>query len=649
MFTENKLFLSKHRTGVYLFLLLLITFLVFIPSLHFDFIQWDDPGHLLQNKNTESLSFSNIKSIFQSTVEKVYIPLTIFSFALERHFFDLNPFIYHFNNLLLHLTVTGLIFWLGLRLGLSSLASFLAALLFGIHPMHLESVVWVTERKDVLYGTFYLLAMHQWLSFLKGRRKVNYVLSLVFGLCSLLSKPMAVSLPLILLLLDWFEKRTDTKQCLIEKLPFFIYTIPIAGITHHLNHDVVTFHSNFMTAVVMSLWTFSYYILNFIVPINLKPIYWAIEITPFLYFLGISSFFVIFWLVFKKKEDRWFTFSFMLYAAMIFMLIRFNNLDETDIVADRFMYLPSLGLCFLWGLWCDNLIHRLPTGMTFKKNFILTCLCLIYLCLFISSPKYSLAWENNKMFWKYNVNVCPKVWKTHYNLAQAYLSENNSEYTLKYLNSGLALKQNVSCMHVNRGVEYMKLRKYALAFQDFDQAIEYDPKFVLAYFNRGFLNSKLGKDDLAIADYFKIIDIQPDFYMAYEQIALIYVKNGKPDAALKLYDEAVQKNPNSYKVYFSRGIFYLKNEQYSSAIDDFSRAIQLAPDYKEAYLNRGGTYGIEKKFDLALNDFNKVISLDPNLPDAYQNRSLVYELTGKPMLSKKDYLKYLKLSKQPPQ
>ena len=139
-----------------LFIILILTITCYWQALFFDFLNWDDPAHFLDNPHIFSLNPGNIQKIFQATVNEIYIPLSVLSHALEYHFYAFNPMISHFHNILLHLGVTILIFFFSCQCGLTRNASLIAALIFGTHPMHVESVAWITERKDVLYAFFYM-------------------------------------------------------------------------------------------------------------------------------------------------------------------------------------------------------------------------------------------------------------------------------------------------------------------------------------------------------------------------------------------------------------------------------------------------------------------------------------------------------------
>jgi len=252
--------MHKLTTSSYLIALLLITFAVFTPVLDNELVNWDDQYHLLNNPTVISLAPGNIARIFKSIVITAYHPIPILTYALEYHFFQFNPFIYHLNNLLLHLGIVALIFLLAGRLGLSKEASFLAALIFAIHPMHVETVAWVTERKGLLYSLFYVMSLFFYAGYIQKGKKQNYFLSLLCGLLSILSKPIACSLPLILFLLDWFFKRRVNKKLLIEKIPYFLYVIPITFITYHMHARIPgrSVGEGFLTFT----WSLTFYIIS---------------------------------------------------------------------------------------------------------------------------------------------------------------------------------------------------------------------------------------------------------------------------------------------------------------------------------------------------------------------------------------------------
>src|SRR5678815_279196 len=212
---------------------LVLTTIAFIPTFSNDFVNWDDDFNLANNINTALLNWDNVVNIFSQNVIGNYNPLPILTFAIERKFFGLNPTVYHVNNLLLHLFCVFMVYRIFRSLNLTALASGFGALLFGIHPMRVESVAWVTERKDVLFGAFFLAALWYYIQYVRTDFKKKYFYyALGLFIVSLFAKIQAVSLPLAMLVVDYLFKRPLTFSLVLEKWMFFLsaFIIGVVGI-----------------------------------------------------------------------------------------------------------------------------------------------------------------------------------------------------------------------------------------------------------------------------------------------------------------------------------------------------------------------------------------------------------------------------------
>ena len=209
--------------------ILIATAIAYYPCLKNGFV-WDDEGYILKNYYIKNMSVDNLKTIMTTPIMGNYHPLVIISYAWEYFFFKLNPAPYHIVNMIIHLLNCVLVFYFIMRLSNSIPVAFITGLLFGIHPLHVESVAWISERKDVLYAFFYVISLICYLSYLEKRPDYKYYFfALFFFLLSILSKPMAVTLPLVLFLMDYFRDRKIDYRAIIEKIPFFVLSI-LSGI-----------------------------------------------------------------------------------------------------------------------------------------------------------------------------------------------------------------------------------------------------------------------------------------------------------------------------------------------------------------------------------------------------------------------------------
>ncbi len=586
----NVKFLENKKPFV-LFIILSLTLAAFSSTLCNQFTGLDDPNHLLQNPHVAALNKENIVGMFTTTINKTYIPLTTLSFAIEHHFFKFAPFVYHLDNLLLHLAVTGLVFYFGCQLGLSVLASGLGALLFGVHPMRVESVAWITERKDVLYAFFYILSLIQYWKYLISKKYVSFSYSVIFGILSVLAKPMALSLPLVFCVLDWFHKRKPSRAMVVDKLIHFAYIVPIIYITASLHHRPPS--SNLREALLTAVWSLMFYIQKFIYPFDLSPIYElprpiTLMNSEFAFALGLFIMYLICAVYYRAY--RWFTFANLFFIVSIFFLVRFNPNKDVHIVGDRFMYLPSVGFCFLFGIFIENLIFLITEIKLKLLSRLIIFLGILFTVLAIKTYKQSQVWYDDTSLWK---DTLTKTWHNPF-------------------------------PYFGRGKMYHEKGAFQKAIADYTTTIELGPKWVRAYNNRGVLFYKLGAVDLAIKDYTKVIELTPDFAKAYNNRGTVYYELKKDDLALADFNKAIELDPEFAMTYANRGLLYFAMFKDDLALADFNKAIELDPTAVRSYMGRADLFSHTHRYQLAIKDLSKVIELDVLNKKAYLARSQSY-------------------------
>ena len=490
---------DKAKSIILYFFTAFIVFLVFSPCLHAGFINFDDPLHVLVNPAViKLLSISTIKAIFIQTVNGLYIPLTTLSFVLEHYFFGFNAFVFHLDNLLLHVAVVLVVLSLGRRMGLSAKASFLAALIFGINPMKVESVAWVTERKDVLYSLFYILAIHRYWSYLKTKTAGHYLRTLLFGFLSMLTKPMALSLPLVLFLLDWFTRRRWDKNVFIEKVPFFLYTAELGSLSYlfHMRNPI----TDMPQAALIWLWSLSFYFLKFLWPFHVSFVYilpHPITLTNWSYLASVGIFILIVWALIRWRHNRFFVFAFGFYFLCIFFLLRFDDKVDFTVVSDRFMYLPCLGLCIGLAAGLEKWLR--------SKNIIIIFL-IFSAILGVRSFQQCKIWQDSLSFWNVVVREHPTAPSSYY----------------------------------YRGMAYIDLKKYDLALTDFSKAIDLNPGMSEVRFDRAVLEVRNKDYSTAMADLSRVIDLNPDMLNA--RIARAALEERNKDFFMATKDYLVAQN-----------------------------------------------------------------------------------------------------------
>jgi len=567
-----------------LFFLLAATFLSLSPSLWGEFTNWDDQLHVLENPSVLLLNPKAILAIFQSAVNEIYIPLTTLSFAVEHHFFGFNPFVYHLDNLLLHLAVTALIFLLGLRMGLKERGAAAAALLFGIHPMHVESVAWITERKDVLYSFFYMLALCGYWRYLETNSRSAYSLSLLSGLLSILAKPMALSLPLILCLLDRFHGRKLNQKFILDKIPFLVYIIPIAWITYSLHTRIPG--ENVYQAILMWIWSFSFYLRMFFFPIDPSPLYpppLPVSLTNPTHMMSAAIFLFTGICLWLWRKNKWFTFAVGYYVLSIFFLLRFD-VDDGHIVADRFMYLPSVGFCLLFGFLIQQGFIRLEKRRL-KKYIAIACMAILFLGLSVQTFSQCKIWNNSVTVWSEMLKDIPGNWFALYGRAKAYELEKQYDLALADYAHALLDKPDLIWVYENRGTMLYHLGREDEALKDFDKAAILDPRSAEVFNNRSLIYSNRKNYQAALTDLDKAIELKPDYLTAYRNRGLVYAAVKEYERALEDFDRGLVLDPSNAELYYCRSLAYVTTNRLDAAIENAVKARDFGYPGMDGYID----------------------------------------------------------------
>ena len=568
------------RTSLFILLLLVLTLLPLWMSLKAPFVYWDDPYYLLENLTVRDLSLSGINRIFTGTVSDTYIPLSILSYAVEYHFFGLDPFIYHLNNLLFHLAIVMLIFFFGRRLGFSEGAAFLAALIFGIHPMHVEAVAWVTSRKDLLYTFFFLIALMAYIRYIDGRLWRCYFLSLVAGFLSMLAKPMALSLPLVLILIDWFRGRRFSGRFLWDKLPFFLIVIPIGWLTYRLHARVPG--TDLGSSLLTWVWCLAFYLKKFLWPYPCLAVY---DIPDNLshpsYDLAVFIFLIAIGLLVYFRKNRVCIFAFGFFLLNIFYLLRFDTGTDLQVVSDRYMYLPSLGFCLLAGhLFRQGLDKLREKKPRFERPFTLAG-CLLLIVLGFLSFRQCRLWTDEVALWRHTIRYNPES-ITYQKLGETYFMQGQNEQAQPYFEAALRLDPDNYEVMTNLAVLLAEKEQLVESLRYLNRVTETAADYPSAYVNRAVVFGKMGRLDKALEDLSTALELDPMRFMAYVNRGDIYMQLDWLPQAVEEYNQAIRLNPFAAQVFFKRGQVYERMGNWEAAVRDFRETLRLDPLHMRA-------------------------------------------------------------------
>lgn len=593
---------KKYLNILFISLVLILTTIIYYKSLHFEFINWDDDRQVYENQDIRTLTFDGIHKIFSTVYLKMYQPLTTLSFAVEYKFNQANPHIYHLHNLVLHLLNGLLVFIFVFLLIRNSLVSALVAFLFALHPMHVESVAWITERKDVLYSFFYLLSLITYILYLRKNRNIYWLSgSIIFFICSLLSKSAAITLPLILFLIDYKERRSFKLNIIPDKIPYLILSIlfVIISIVSQKVFDPTIEMSrqfHFYERFLLGAYAFFFYILKLIIPTSLTAIHpFPIKtsiLLPLPYFIALLCFIFFYvyliWLLIKKKftDENSVTILFgIIFFCLTISLVIFVPVGSA-FAAERYTYIPYIGLFISLAYFIAG--RPLPDHELKIRNFIIYPLFGLWLIFLSVTTFYRLdVWKNSMSFWNDAIKKNPT------NVPIAYNNRGVTKYHLHDYSG--AIPDFTKAIHLHplfkdayqyRALSRFFINDFTNAIRDFDTAIMIDPANADAFINRGQAKANFSDFNGAINDFSKAASINPNDYLPYYNRGILLSLNGKKAEAYNDFSTAIRLDPSFAAAYYARGMIALDLENKQQACSDFNQAAQLGnKDGKTELLN----------------------------------------------------------------
>lgn len=558
----------------------------FSPALKAGFTNWDDDQLVVYNPVIRGFTGYNLKAIFGYAYCGTYIPLTLLSFAVDYKLYGSKPAGYHFTNILFHVLSALLAFGLFFMLTRNPAVAFIVGILFAVHPLRVESVAWVTERKDVLFVFFYLLTLISYVRYIRKPSRVFYGLSLFVFLLSGLAKGAALSLPLVLFLIDWLKNRSQTWPRILEKLPFicaaFVFGLLAVLAQRTLQSASVPFVQRFFTAN----WVAVFYLTKTLFPFHLSALYpypaGYPQTLPIAFLLApipvaALAFFSGYSIPFTKK----FVFGLLFFLITLLPVGQLVTVAGPEIAANRYTYLPLIGIFYLAGVGGVWLWRKIRSATAFR--FILAGAgCVLILGLIW------LTWGRTRT-WRDSITLWTDVLMKNPRIPEAYN---------------------------NRGAVYAVLRQYDRALADYDHALAVSPNFSRALNNRGTLYQRMGYFIKARADFDRAVDLDPANADLRYNRGNLYMAMENYDLAIRDYTAAATLQPKNLEAWNNRGNAYCRAGEYDLGLADYDRVITADPEYLEAYHNRAVAYFLKKDFDRAWQDVNKLRALGyPVKPD----------------------------------
>ena len=569
----------------------LITLIIYIPAFQLGWTNWDDPRYILENEAILQMDWGSL--ITQSFVGN-YHPLTMLSLGLDHLLFGTSASGYHLVNVLLHTLSTVLVYFLFAKMSRNGWVGFFTALLFGIHPMHVESVAWIAERKDVLYGLFFIAGLLAYLRFQKDRNRVYYAATLLFFLLAVLSKAMAIVFPVAMLLMDYWKNGRFKQEARnwIDKLPFFVVAIGMgilaivvqqqAGAVSKL--EVLTWYNR----ITVGFYGLAMYPIKLLFPFHLSNVYPYPRLTssglfPFSYYLialAGAAFLILIYIQWRRKKMLMF-WSFSFYALLVVMVLQWISIGSA-VMADRYTYLSSLGIFFLVTAGTSIHLGRFNKGLLWLG--FLAVLTVVY-----GSVTWTRipVWSSSETLWRDMIHKYPNRYATGYKNLGNYLAQSGkTEEAHRMLNTGAGLDPFDAEIQESLGNVNSMEGKVDVAIRNYDEALKLDPNLISVYQNRGIAYSLRKDYKLAINDFDKVLEMGSSERDVLPNRSFALLSMGRLQEAIDGFTRCIELNPNegSFDYFISQAYFNSGNLTNARAFLNSAKQkgyVSISPDYED--------------------------------------------------------------------
>ena len=647
---------SLSKTWVNILLIILLSVIVFSNMFRNQFVGDD---HNLVVENDFIRDWSNLPKIFTSdyfALSKIgpyYRPVTTLTFFIDYSLWDLNVFGYHFTNLLFHI-VNAILIYLILSLVLKNrITALVASLLFALHPVQTEAVNGISFRVDLHAFSFFLLAIFLYIkhSSQKGpKRKFYYAGSIISFIFALFSKEMAITLPFILVLYDYCfgsrEKGTEIinrssrlqsafgKSLKRSHIAFFLVSASYMLGRFYLFYDPSrlpeypggSFHLAML--ITMSRVVVNYIRLLFL-PVNLCADYIFPISTSILepsVVISITVLVVILITVIKvnkhSKEISFPIFYFFVTLLPVSGIIPFGN-----IMAERYLYFPSLGFCILLAMIITKVINS--SRLRYIRKFVVLFLIFILFAYSIRTMDRNRDWKDDLTLWSRTVEgpfISPRAFN---NLGNAYLKKGLYDEAISQFEKAVQMDPTFEIGYYNLGVAYTTKDQYEEALANYQKVLQIDPGHAQTHFMVGSIYQRGRHYDLAIEEYEKAIENNLDYVEAHFNLGLLYGKKGMFIQAAESFNHAIRTKPSYIEPYIYLGLMHKAVKRYDTAIEIFKKALQISPKHSGLHNNLGLVYLEKKMYREAAQEFKRLMAIEPNFPGARRNYELALQAMKK--------------------
>jgi tetratricopeptide (TPR) repeat protein len=651
-----------------------VTVLAYLPALRCGYI-WDDDIYVTQNHALQTVDGLGRIWIKPGTTPQYY-PLVFTTFWAEYHLWRLQPLGYHLDNILLHAANALLLWWLLRRLQCPG--AWWAAAIFAVHPVHVESVAWITERKNVLSGFFYFLAVLAYLRFrpLTGGEAARprdwrvYPLVLALFVCALLSKTVTCSLPAALILLIWWKTGRVGTRDVLELAPLFALGAASGFMTAWMEqHTVGATGANWALSSVQrclvagrALW---FYAAKLLWPLHLTFNYprWELDATAawqFAFPLAALGVLLALWSL-RSRIGKGPLVAVLFFAGTLLPALGFFNVFpfRYSYVADHFQYLASVGLIALAVAACVRLREHtnkfgrpagpIATGiliwlgtLTWHQQRAYTDPETLWRDTLAKNPQSWLAHNNLGLalseqgqtdeavaHYQQALRIAPEYPETRVNLGNVFFRDGNIPAAIAQFEQALATSPDYAQAHNNLGSALFQMGHLPEAIAHYQQALQINPNFAQAHNALGLALFQLGEEPEAVEHFTQAVRLEPDFSAAHSNLGSALARQGKVAEAIDHFEQAVQLDPNDAALHHKLAIALLQVGRFNDAITHLTLAIRLNPNDADAHANLGVALSRVGRIPEAIDHFQQAVRLNPDFADAHYNLAMVLGQIGR--------------------
>lgn len=611
-------FLSHRKALLIGLLFFAAAFLTYGSSIGSPFVSWDDTPLIVENRNVRTMNTETIGNVFTSYDPELYIPLTFVSYQIDDLIGGGDPSVFHFTNLVIHTLNALLVVWLlALFLG-SGWIPVALGLLFLLHPLNTEAVVWASARKDTL-STFFLVS--SLISYVRWRQNSSrfflFPLSIFLFLLGLLSKVTVIMLPVVLILSDLLEGRRINRRMMMEKIPFFVLSV-IFGVVAVFGKTTVLASSTPWQKILVAAKSTAFYLEKFVVPYGLSFAYPYTKVVTILspdFFIPVLVCIALCAVIFycwKNHRILSFALSFFM-VTLVPTFVNFSKGGDFYFASDRYAYAPMIGLLIALGaliqFWLGS--GRTERDSDARKKGIVAAVALILIGASIASALQAAVWSDSKSLYLHALRHYPDARVAHHNLGMELLREGDAEGALESFARAFAIKDDPKT-HVSRGAALVALRRYDEAMEEYRRVIAMVPDEADAYYGIGNIHFRQGNLQAAIIEYEKALAVKPDYVNALNNLGAIFIELERWDDAISILQRSIELHPDFVESYYNIAGAYEEKGMTPEAEQNYLKAIELNPQDADAFAALASLLYKKGDIDAAAQSLQQAFDIDQN-------------------------------------